>query len=636
MFELSYLFLSASHLEESFDHLSSWSQSYHLTHSGSAVHEHPRALRQMQGLLGVLAWECARRAHKEAEKWRRRLQRRQDGDEDDDDDDESDDDSIVAHRASHTLSLSRAQSTADLLLEVRTSQQKVASFEKTARARLRAAVHAEPADAVWLWYYLECMNHFYNAVLPTEDPNEQDDLSRAATAPPGGTSNVNTAAAPAARATHSAAKNLAHTNRTKLAALQQRLLRKIDEYIVASSAAAASGPGVPPPPPGPTGFHLKLHYLDVFRSRGSGRASRGHHLSAAAASAERTLVWTMTRQLLRADPTSNLGMTRAWRLWREQGETDEDPPVQEEAPPLDLTTSGSVAPPAPSTSRLIRAIELVDIFAARLDLYPDETRSWHALARLLVAALRLAPSSTHIAQWPLAMSASEEEEMRVEREELAKAVNAAAAAAAATAPPPQPPTRVDSAVSDSDHSDTASSASTPRLTSTQRPKRLHFPDPLGSDSVPASPALTASTAPSSPAVGGMAAPALPPQRSNSIMSSSNASSTGSVSDAASQLGSLISAGSDLGGGGGGGLRQPPKVFAHNHPNAAPPMRDAERHAAWLGRIEWWVQADGWWRGVKHLKPTEAPNQLPNEPEAQSRLLRAVCYGLVLQWMGWLK
>jgi hypothetical protein len=65
-----------------------------------------------------------------------------------------------------------------------------------------------------------------------------------------------------------------------------------------------------------------------------------------------------------------------------------------------------------------------------------------------------------------------------------------------------------------------------------------------------------------------------------------------------------------------------------------PDEQQRKSDAWLGRIEWWVQAPAHWRDITPLSPAQAPKSLPQDAFARLHTLRAVSYWLVLHWMGW--
>ena len=544
VFELTYLYLATNQLQAAWDHLSNWIQSHQFTHerTGDAL-----ALQYAQGLLGVIAWECSKRASFEAKFWQEKIQRRQEG-ESDEEVDSIDMEERRNRESSHTLSRAHAQSTSDLHVEFRTSTQKASAFEKLARQKLKSALISDPKNEVWLWYYLECLDEFYRNALPTEIGTVQPGASAAATI--------------------AAAQARVQASRAKLAVLQQRLLRKIDEHLVAAPRSTA-------------GWTMKLHCLSHFSSS-SPILTSSHCL----------LSYLAARHLLALDPMSNAALEKVWRAWRDQGERQR--------------TQGEDGGEGLSSSWSIRAVEVLDIIAGRLDVYPGENWSWQVMARLLVHILGI--EKTSVEGWQLEALPS------AGVDEIASVPSTPILAAAAAIPP----TRSDSITS---ASPTNSQASTPRK---KGPQKLEFPMAES----PGRPVQQQELPPPSPAHLGVgpsavASLALAPQRSESILSGA---SSLDASLSSSKLGDLET--------------KPPsssfKSFPHNALSSLPSLSDAERQAKWLGRIEWWVQANGWWRGVKQMRIEELPTELPVPAKAKNLILRGACYSLVLQWMGWIR
>ena len=566
MFELAFQFLRFGASQESYDHLSEWSVSPYLA-SASSRAAAPVMLR-LQGYLGVVAWECARQAREEGARWAEMLQRREDGD----------DDGMLmggdTRGASAAAMSSSRSSLSDLRLEVRTCHAKQLSFEKLARSKLRAAVNADRQNGLWLFVYLQCMQQFYSETM------QQHHAGQPHAAP-----SSSAAAASASASSSSAAKSRVHLDHAKLIHLQQRLIRKIDDFIVADAASATGGQSAA------SGFHMRLHYLHLFTPH-------------ARSTQDRQAAWLTVAHLLRADPLSNFGIAHAWRLWEEQGQRDASTALDAE----------SFASESASRRWRIRSADLIDLFAARLDAYPTEEWSWHALLRLMATHLRIDTEESALWRWKfkgvLEPATAEASHPHSEPESPLVAPASPASSSASASPLHRAVSRdldsssergsrradVGGGVSDSDSAASPSPVKKPRTAGVRDEKRTAAAaaDASEASSAASSPLLRpAHSAPASPACQGS--------------------------------------------GSSGRSGNPSRSFPHLHLSSVSCLSDADRKSCvWMGRIEWWVQATGYWRDVPHTHPADAPPTLPAAGEERLLLLRGLCYWMTLRWMGWVE
>ena len=252
---------------------------------------------------------------------------------------------------------------------------------------------------------------------------------------------------------------------------------------------------------------------------------------------------------------------------------------------------------------------MVDLIAARIDVYPSEEWSWHALTRLMTTIMRRDQEDANdsaVMKWRF-------------RGPLDTPEDAAAAVA-----------------------DPASAPSTPLL----RPSSSNLSDAAGSDSDRggggggSSDSNRSTPIKKSRAAAKLEEPQPPSQQSQKKPRKLAAADDDNESDAstpkfAAQAAPPSPLSQVSGSTGSGALGQ--RVFAHLQLDSLPRLTERQRqNGIWLGRIEWWVQAPGYWRDVPHAQPDEAPDALPDEPEARLLLLRAMAYWLTLRWMGWIK